>query len=277
MANGTSVSGSGCTSTTDASNTIQFSLTGTILLNSLLPGIANTSPGNLTITGPTTSPGITIDGASSFRVLAVDSGATLNVANLTVADANATGSGGGILNNSTLTVTNSTFSGNIAFGSPDDTIANGGTATFKGTIMATAHTGNCTGLIIDGGYNISNDAGCGFTKTGTANNGSNVDPDLNLAGLAENGGPTETIALQSSSPAIEAIPVASCTDQATPPNPLTTDQRGYVRPSPAHPAACDIGAYEDNGPPLCNARQCAEFRHGERRRRCDDRRQCLNR
>ena len=62
-----------------------------------------------------------------------------------------------------------------------------------------------------------------------------------------NGGPTATIALLAGSPAIDAIPVASCTDQATPtPNALTTDQRGIPRPDPVDGSngACDIGAYE---------------------------------
>jgi hypothetical protein len=58
-----------------------------------------------------------------------------------------------------------------------------------------------------------------------------------------------TIALVTGSPAIAAIPAASCTDASG--NPLTTDQRGYVRPSPAHPATCDIGAYEDNSTLPC--------------------------
>jgi hypothetical protein len=65
----------------------------------------------------------------------------------------------------------------------------------------------------------------------------------NPAGLANNGGPTKTIALQSGSPAINAIPLAQCTDQASPPNPLTDDQRLYPRPDICE-AFCDIGAYE---------------------------------
>jgi hypothetical protein len=66
---------------------------------------------------------------------------------------------------------------------------------------------------------------------------------LSTAGLANNGGPTQTIALQSGSPAIDAIPVADCTDQASSPNPITTDQRGLLRPD-AGEQLCDIGAYE---------------------------------
>lgn len=105
---------------------------------------------------------------------------------------------------------------------------------------------NCSGSITDSGYNISDDSTCGFSKTGSANNGDGVNPLLSTDGLANNGGPTETIALQSGSPAIDAIPHASCTDQATPPNQLTTDQRGFGRPDPGDgpDGPCDIGAYE---------------------------------
>jgi hypothetical protein len=49
--------------------------------------------------------------------------------------------------------------------------------------------------------------------------------------------------LLAGSPAIDAIPLANCTDQASPPNPIITDQRGFPRPD-ASEANCDIGAYE---------------------------------
>jgi hypothetical protein len=98
-------------------------------------------------------------------------------------------------------------------------------------------------VITDAGFNISDDSTCGFAKTGSANNGDGVDPLLSPAELANNGGPTQTIALQSGSPAIDAIPVVDCTDQASPPNPITSDQRGFPRPD-AGEQVCDIGAYE---------------------------------
>ena len=70
---------------------------------------------------------------------------------------------------------------------------------------------------------------------------------LDPKGLQSNGGPTQTIALETGSPAIDAIPQASCTDQASPtPNRLTTDQRGMPRPDPidGFNGPCDIGTYE---------------------------------
>jgi hypothetical protein len=59
-----------------------------------------------------------------------------------------------------------------------------------------------------------------------------------LAGsLADNGGPTQTIALQGDSPALDQIPngVNSCGTE------IQSDQRGISRPQGW---ACDIGAYE---------------------------------
>ncbi len=75
-------------------------------------------------------------------------------------------------------------------------------------------------MIADAGYNISDDATCGFSATGSRNS---TNPMLDPAGLQNNGGPTATIALDSESPAIDAIPLADCTDLNS--NPIHTDQR----------------------------------------------------
>jgi hypothetical protein len=147
--------------------------------------------------------------------------------------------GGGILGGSTVTVIDSTFSGNSAqFG---DGISGG--ATVKNTILVGGGAlggFNCSGVITDAGYNISDDATCGFSATGSRNS---TNPILDPAGLQNNGGPTATIALDSESPAIDAIPLADCTDWSS--NPIHTDQRGALRPDPGEvKVICDIGAYE---------------------------------
>lgn len=87
--------------------------------------------------------------------------------------------------------------------------------------------GNCLGAIKDGGYNLSSDATAGFTNSGSLNN-----TDPLLGPLAHHGGPTMTMALLPSSPAIDAGANALA---------ATTDQRGLPRP---FGAAADIGAYE---------------------------------
>jgi hypothetical protein len=160
------------------------------------------------------------------------------------------GGGGGSDNSSaggggTLTFTNSTFSGDHASPNQGGGIrSESGTVTsIKSTVVAASSGGNCSGTIIDSGYNISPGHRCGFSKTGSANNGDGVNPLLSPGGLANNGGPTKTIALLDRSPAIDAIPIEDCTDQASPPNPIITDQRLFPRPDEGE-VNCDIGAYE---------------------------------
>ena len=75
-ANGIPTSGSTCTTPGTGTDTINFSVNGKISLGSTLPTITDA---NLTITGSTTSPGITIDGGGTHEVMDVFSGAPLNV------------------------------------------------------------------------------------------------------------------------------------------------------------------------------------------------------
>jgi len=149
------------------------------------------------------------------------------------------GEGGAIWNNTdgTVTVLNCTFSGNRA--DEGGAVWNGtnGTATLVNTIVADDSGGNCFGSITDGGHNIDDGMSCGFSS---ANHSlSNTDPGLDPAGLADNGGPTQTIALLLTSPAIDAGDNAVC---RTPPVD-GVDQRGEPRFS-SRDANCDIGAFE---------------------------------
>src|SRR5215831_18174324 len=91
--------------------------------------------------------------------------------------------GGSIYNHkATLTVTNSTFSGNHADLGGGFIYQQGAVVTIKSTILAASGSDNCAGNngpIIDAGYNISDDATCGFTATGSSNN---TDPMLDPTG-----------------------------------------------------------------------------------------------
>ena len=121
----------GCAAGT-GNDTINFNVSGTITLSSTLPPIANTSPGSLTIDG--SGQAITIDGADSYQVLSVNSGATLNLDNMTIAHGNAAW-GGGIFNNGgNVNVADSTFSGNRAGG------YGGGGVYSQGTLTVTNST-----------------------------------------------------------------------------------------------------------------------------------------
>ena len=93
------------------------------------------------------------------------------------------------------------------------------------------------------GYNLSSDSTCNFTGPGDLNN-----TDPMLGPLQNNGGPTQTMALPTGSPAIDAGNPKGCTDGAG--HLLTTDQRGLPRPNTediADKKGCDMGAYEKQG------------------------------
>jgi len=185
---------------------------------------------------------VTVAGSTFSQNSSACGGGILNDGTLIVINSTFTGNrgqvGGGVLNNGTLTLTNSTFSDN---GSADGgAIYNGGTLNIKNTILAD-NGGNCAGAVaISAGHNLSDDASCDFGGVGDLNS---TPAGLDPAGLQNNGGSTQTIALLFTSPAVNAIPVSplnycSLSDGVTP---VATDQRGMIRPQLQN---CDIGAYE---------------------------------
>ncbi|HVX30898.1 MAG TPA: right-handed parallel beta-helix repeat-containing protein, partial [Nitrolancea sp.] len=185
----------------------------------------------------------------------------------------AAGAGGAVENTGDMTITNSTFSGNNAeaggaiangvgtlnvidstiVGNSADWWANGvlsgvrsgiflassgaTTTTLKNTILANGPTrdgdgtypfgGNCVtvGTLNDGGGNYSDDETCGANHVSK--------DDLHLGTLANNGGPTQTIAITTDSVAKDAVACIST---------INTDQRGFTRATTG--SSCDAGAYE---------------------------------
>ena len=113
------------------------------------------------------------------------------------------------------------------------------TARIKSSLFSTppasALTTNCSvsssATVSWSGVSISSDATCAG-----GSNLINTNPGVDGA-LADNGGPTQTLKLLSGSPAIHID--SDCLDTSA--TPVTTDQRGYSRPS----SRCDAGAYED--------------------------------
>jgi hypothetical protein len=214
------------------------------------------SGGTMSVTGSTFSANLTNGGSGGIDdvnassgnggAIANDGDGSMIVTNCTFAANQATGGYGGAIVNRwssgspALTVTNSTVSGNKTTSGVGAIEYAGGTVSLKGTILAANTGGNCgAGIATDAGYNISDDNSCNLYSGSSGNGVTNV----NLAsGLADNGGPTETIALLAGSAAIAQIPFpADCTDAND--SPLTTDQRGYGRPAPEQ-SNCSIGAYE---------------------------------
>lgn len=121
---------------------------------------------------------------------------------------------------SDMKITNSTIANNTGRG----IIVLTGTARIANTIISANSMGSCTGSFTNGGYNLSDTAGCsGFTVA-----------DPLLAPLALNGAPTLSRMPAYGSPAVDKIPAGLC-----PP----TDQRGWIRPIPSG-GLCDIGSVE---------------------------------
>ena len=153
--------------------------------------------------------------------------ALLTIANTTISG-NIASEGGGIYNNATLTITNSTFSGNSAqsvggamfndkgtMRVTNSTMSNNsafsgggilnlGTLEIGNTILKTGASGgnilNQSGTVTSLGYSLSNDDGGGFL-TGP---GDQINTDPLLGPLQDNGGSTFTHELLSGSPAIDA-------------------------------------------------------------------------
>ena len=115
------------------------------------------------------------------------------------------------------------------------------TANVRGSVVAGNSAGgtgpDISGAIESQDYSLIQDTSGATVNGTTTHNVTGADPRLDS--LADNGGDTWTHALLSGSPAIDAIPAASCA--------LTSDQRGQSRPQDGNlngTAACDIGAYE---------------------------------
>lgn len=157
--------------------------------------------------------------------------------------------GGAICSPGALVIEKSTFTGNYARGYEGTLLAGNGTLTSstfrenfsqlggdsikggRGFVVSRSILQSCSGAVTSCGDNIVSDGSC-FPASAELYDRIGLDPLLEA--LANNGGPTKTMALRAGSPAIDQVIVnaASCTG---------TDQRGSARPSGPR---CDIGAYE---------------------------------
>jgi uncharacterized repeat protein (TIGR01451 family) len=167
------------------------------------------------------------------------------------------GLGGAIYNDGDLTITNGTISGNAGYGGGGgiyevDAVGSGVDATLYNTIVAgntsNSGLGDITGTLDPASsYNLIGTGGYGGLSN---SNGNMVDvANTGLGTLGFYGGPTETIPLSSSSPAVDAGSNVLALDANG--GELVTDQRGYYRVYNAKGgsnATVDIGAYEYNAP-----------------------------
>jgi CSLREA domain-containing protein len=228
-------------------------------------GIASSSAGTLKLVNSTVSGNASTGGAG------INSSGKLEITNSTISGNKAGRGGGGIQNTGTAWISYSTITENVAYSRSEfnntDAFGGGiknvgGTVDLGNSILArnsdnrdlrfdnlaspdcsgdiTSFRGNLVGInknctIMDSTWGDTR-----FDQVGTVN--SPIDP--RLAGLANNGGRTQTHALLSGSPAIDkGDGITSATFFDCP----KTDQRGTSRPLDGKGSGkpiCDVGAYE---------------------------------
>ncbi|MEM9155165.1 MAG: choice-of-anchor Q domain-containing protein, partial [Cyanobacteria bacterium P01_F01_bin.33] len=166
---------------------------------------------------------------------------TISIKDSTISDNSASNDGGGIFNYSTIAVENSTISGNFA-GSNGGGFFNAYLSSIESTIIGNNTASQYSNLRnSDGTVDVSNsliESDADQITGINVDNIASVDPQLDPAGLQNNGGPTQTIALLPTSPAI---------DTGSNPDDLSTDQRGIPRSIDGNAdgtATPDIGAFE---------------------------------
>jgi hypothetical protein len=212
---------------------------------------------DLTIAGPGAN-GITVSGNHASRVFSIGAAFTVDISGMTIANGLvATGSGGGILNAGTLTVTSSTLSGNSARIGPgggiwnfasgpmnvtNSTLSGNSAALNGGGIDTSGKLTHFRNTIIAGNTaptapDLAGDLGSqGFNLIGNTSGSSGFDAtdllnvDARLDQLQDHGGPTQTMALLPGSPALNAGDPAQLGG---------LDQRGVVRSG-----GVNIGAYQ---------------------------------
>ncbi len=166
---------------TPESDTIVFAITGGITLATALPAIDTTATaGTLTITGPGSS-SLTISGNNgnagrNFNIFTISSKGNLAISGVTVSGAITSSSGGAFSNSGTLTVSNSTISGNSAIrfnsGGGGGGIYNGGTLTVSNSTIFGNSTNNNGGGIYNGGtLTVSNSTISGNKATNGGDGG----------------------------------------------------------------------------------------------------------
>ena len=170
---------------------------------------------------------------------AIINGGTISAITNSTFSSNSSSEAGAIFNGQTINISFTTIINNSAGQGQVGGIEHfAGTVNIINSIVGDNTGGDCSGAgaITASGVNLDTDGTCtGFTQV------TSMDLNLDPAGLQDNGGPTQTIALISPSVAIDAIALMDCTDVAT--NPVTTDQRPFPRPFPMG-GSCDVGAFE---------------------------------
>ncbi|KXK11910.1 MAG: polymorphic outer membrane protein, partial [Chloroflexi bacterium OLB14] len=239
---GNSASSGGGGMTNDSSSptltNIIFSGNQTVTLGASGGGLYNRNNSSPTLTNVTLKNNTSTTGGGIYNDTS-----SPTLANVTFSGNTApSGDGGGMYNYaSSPTLTNVTFSGNSATNTGGIHNTSTSDITLKNVIIANNTNGDCylnsSTVNAASSNNLIESTGssaCGLTN---GVNGNIIGADPDLLPLADNGGATETFALQLSSSALNAGTNTGCP---------STDQRGISRPQNG---LCDIGAYESNAQP----------------------------
>jgi hypothetical protein len=230
--------------TADRGGGIQNSTATLILKNSTLQyNHSDTSGGGLELFGSSKITNVTL-----YHNTAVGLGGGINsnqqatLVNVTLVDNASTGSHGGglyVMNPSTLSLDHVTFSGNTALNLGDGINVGVGAQV---TAVSSLFTGPTAGNVCyienapdwtSNGYNLSSDTSCNLTGTGDQ---ASLDPKLGTYG--DHGGPTPTLSLLATSPAIDHGNMGDAISRL--------DQRGVAIMG----GRSDVGAYEFIPPSL---------------------------
>ncbi len=271
-ASGVTISGNNLVGVLNVASGVTMTVTGvTISQGSATDGAGIDNFGSLTVSGST----LAQNHATKGGAIDNEAGGTLVILNSTFAHNTAT-MGGGVYNSATaknatitdstfadnsatdgsaifsagpLTIVNATIASNVAMASGGGALdVSAGTAALYNTVVASNTFGTGVGApasdiagSVSGSssFNLIGTGGSGGLSNGVNNNQVGVSNPL-LGALASNGGPTQTIALLSSSPAIGGG--SSTIGSITIP---LTDQRGSLRIPVG--TKIDVGAYAASG------------------------------
>lgn len=224
---------------------------GTVYEPGMGGGIDSTGPLriiNSTVSGNTAQSGA---GAGAYGA-GIYSSSKLIAVNSTIAGnaglgGSGAGLGGGIFQaGGTLKLANVTLVRNTVDGTAGSTTSKGGNLYLWGSIhssvknsliaMGAAGAGNnCAGgTLTSAGYNLTDQDNCGLAKPSDVHSA-----NAGIRTLSYVGGQTDTVGLQSDSPAINGGNPHGCADASG--RQIRTDERGVPRPQGAR---CDIGAFE---------------------------------
>jgi hypothetical protein len=181
----------------------------------------STLSNNAAIGNPNSESGL----GGAIANVSIGAGSAVHMEASTIAD-NDAGGGGGLAN---LYAASSAGGGAAAMSTEHSLVASNTDLAGSPNCLNSIGAGTSTAAVLtSGGYNLESADTCSFDATGDLTDTlPMIDP------LANNGGPTLTMALIPGSKAIDRIPSNLCL--------VFTDQRGVARPQGP---GCDIGAYE---------------------------------